>query len=94
MKYEYGETLGDLEPVYDLFPITSEFTLAEAVTVLFFFSFFFCLFFFFFFYSTPPAKHEYGKTRVRVGMGGGGVLGPFETRYRLTKAVTQNVAYD
>ena len=32
MKYECGETLGDLEPVYDLSPITSEFTLAEAVT--------------------------------------------------------------
>ena len=26
-----GETLGDLEPVYDLFPITSEFTLPETV---------------------------------------------------------------
>ena len=25
MKYECGETLGDLEPVYDLFQITSEF---------------------------------------------------------------------
>ena len=29
---ECGETLGDLEPVYDLFTITSEFTLPEAVT--------------------------------------------------------------
>ena len=29
---ECGETLGDLEPVYDLFPITSEFALSEAVT--------------------------------------------------------------
>ena len=27
-----GETLGDLEPVYDLFAITSEFSLPEAVT--------------------------------------------------------------
>ena len=27
-----GETLGDLEPVYDLLAITSEFTLTEAVT--------------------------------------------------------------
>ena len=27
-----GETLGDLEPVYDLFPITSEFVLPEVVT--------------------------------------------------------------
>ena len=26
-----GETLGDLEPVYDLFLIMSEFTLSEAV---------------------------------------------------------------
>ena len=34
MKYECGETLGDLEPVYDLFPITSEFALPEAVTQL------------------------------------------------------------
>ena len=32
MKYECGETLGDLESVYDLSPITSEFTLPEAVT--------------------------------------------------------------
>ena len=31
MKYECGETLGDLEPVYDLSPITSEFTLPKAV---------------------------------------------------------------
>ena len=30
-KYERGETLGDLEPVYDLFSITSEFGLPEAV---------------------------------------------------------------
>ena len=28
----YGETLGDLEPVYDLFPIESERALPEAVT--------------------------------------------------------------
>ena len=27
-----GETLGDLEPVYDPFPITSELALPEAVT--------------------------------------------------------------
>ena len=27
-----GETLGDLEPVYDLFTTTGEFTLPEAVT--------------------------------------------------------------
>ena len=33
MKYECGETLGDLEPVYDLFSITSEFGLPEAVTL-------------------------------------------------------------
>ena len=26
-----GETLGDLEPVYDLFPITGKFALPEAV---------------------------------------------------------------
>ena len=32
MNHECGETLGDLEPVYDLFPITSEFALPEAVT--------------------------------------------------------------
>ena len=32
MKHECGETLGDLEPVYDLFPITGEFALPEAVT--------------------------------------------------------------
>ena len=31
-KHECGETLGDLEPVYDLFPITGEFALPEAVT--------------------------------------------------------------
>ena len=31
MKYECGETLGDLEPVYDLSPIMSEFTLPKAV---------------------------------------------------------------
>ena len=30
MKQECGETLGDLEPVYDLF--TSEITMPEAVT--------------------------------------------------------------
>ena len=30
MKQECGETLGDLEPVYDLFP--SEFILPETVT--------------------------------------------------------------
>ena len=27
-----GETLGDLEPVYDPFPITEEFALPEVVT--------------------------------------------------------------
>ena len=32
MKHERGETLGDLESVYDLFTITSESTLPEAVT--------------------------------------------------------------
>ena len=32
MKYECGESLGDLEPVYDLFPITSEFALPETDT--------------------------------------------------------------
>ena len=32
MKHECGETLGNLKPVYDLFPITSEFALPEAVT--------------------------------------------------------------
>ena len=32
MKHECGETLGDLEPVNNLFPITSEFVLPEAVT--------------------------------------------------------------
>ena len=32
MKHECGETLGDLEPVCDLFLITSEFNLLEAVT--------------------------------------------------------------
>ena len=39
MKHECGETLGGLEPVYDLFP--SEFTLLIAVTqgMLFFFFF-------------------------------------------------------
>ena len=31
MKHECGETLGDLEPVCDLFLITSEFNLLEAV---------------------------------------------------------------
>ena len=31
-KHECRETLGDLEPVYDLFPITSEFALPAAVT--------------------------------------------------------------
>ena len=31
-----GETLGDLEPVYDPFPMTSEFALPEAVTQKFF----------------------------------------------------------
>ena len=31
MKHECGETLGDLEPVYDLFLMTSEFNLLEAV---------------------------------------------------------------
>ena len=29
---ECGETLGDLEPVYNLFPITNEFALPETVT--------------------------------------------------------------
>ena len=33
INYECGETLGDLEPVYDLFSITSEFGLPEAVTL-------------------------------------------------------------
>ena len=32
MKQECGETLGDLEPVYDLYMITSESTLPEVVT--------------------------------------------------------------
>ena len=32
MKYECGETLGNLEPVCDLFLITNEFILPEAVT--------------------------------------------------------------
>ena len=32
-NYECGETLGDLEPVDDLFSITSEFGLPEAVTL-------------------------------------------------------------
>ena len=32
MKYECGETLGDLKPVYNLFPITSELVLPEIVT--------------------------------------------------------------
>ena len=32
MKHECGETLGDLEPVDDLFTITSEVNLPEAVT--------------------------------------------------------------
>ena len=32
MKLECGETLGDLEPVYHLFMISSEFTLPEALT--------------------------------------------------------------
>ena len=31
-KYECGETLGDLKPVYDPFLITSEFDLPETVT--------------------------------------------------------------
>ena len=31
-KHECGETLGDLEPVYDTFPISSEFALSQAVT--------------------------------------------------------------
>ena len=30
MKQECGETLGDLEPVYDLFPTVSEFTLQKS----------------------------------------------------------------
>ena len=34
-KHEYGETLGDLEPVYDLFTSTSEFTLAFVKQVVF-----------------------------------------------------------
>ena len=33
INYECGETLGDLEPVYDLFSITSDFGLPEAVTL-------------------------------------------------------------
>ena len=32
MKQECGETLGDLEPVYDLFTVTSEFNLPQTVT--------------------------------------------------------------
>ena len=31
-KRKCGETLGDLEPVYDQFPIKSDFALPEAVT--------------------------------------------------------------
>ena len=31
-KQQRGETLGDLEPVYDLFVFTIEFTMSEAVT--------------------------------------------------------------
>ena len=30
-KHESGETLGDLEPVYDLFPVTSELAWPKAV---------------------------------------------------------------
>ena len=32
MKHECGETLGDLEPVYDLFPISGKLALPEVVT--------------------------------------------------------------
>ena len=32
MKHKCGETLGDIQPVYDLFPTANEFTLPEAVT--------------------------------------------------------------
>ena len=32
-NYECGETLGDLEPVYDLFSITNKSGLPEAVTL-------------------------------------------------------------
>ena len=32
MKHECGETLGDLEPVFDLFPTANESTVPEAVT--------------------------------------------------------------
>ena len=69
-KYECGETLGDLEPVYDLFSITSEFDLPETATLC----------------ETRPAetvviftvnyrgplilrKHDFGETWV--GWGGG-----------------------
>ena len=50
-KQQCGETLGDLEPVYDLFTIASETTLPEAVsqtsgTFVKQISFFFFLFFF------------------------------------------------
>ena len=84
-KYECGETLGDLEPVYDLFSITSEFGLPAAVTLC----------------ETRPAKkvvilnvnhrrlltlrkHNCGETWV-----GWGPLSLFKTCFRAPKAGTQ-----
>ena len=32
MKQKWGETLGNLEPVYDLFSLMNEFNLSESVT--------------------------------------------------------------
>ena len=91
MKQECGETLGDLEPVYDLFSITSELGSPEAVTLC----------------KTRPAekvviltvnhrspltarKHDFEETRMEWGRGWGWVLlSLFKTRFRSPKAGTQ-----
>ena len=74
---------GDLEPVNDLFPTTSEFTLAESAadrlriceTV-----------------SSPhsTSKHEYEKTRVGGGDGGWG-LEPVYDLLLITKGCQTNM---
>ena len=80
MKYECGETLGDIEPVYDLFSITNESVSPEAVTLC----------------ETRPAekvviltvnhrrpltsrKHDFGETWVS-----GGLLILFKTCFQLS----------
>ena len=94
--HECGETLGDFEPVYDLFSITGEFALPEAVTLA-------CTWYF---YGTRPAEkvviltvnhrgaltsrelHHWNRIVGRPGWVGA-LLSLLKTCFRSPKAGTQ-----